>query len=420
MKKIAVLFIVFTMFCLMFSNAYAENVGDLSGIAYYSAIDTYINNYPIFAYNLDGRQLICAEDLRNYGFSVDWDPNARTLSIWPVYETQSIELNPNIKRQIYMQYKRAFNVLHSDIKVLLCGNEIPSYATNGQQLIRIRDLESLGSVEYSFEQNCAKAWINGLPQTDYKPLDVDYDAKMVIVIDAGHGKSSGAMSYEEKINEGYTQKDGSWGEWRHWKNGSACDECCGDNCNHNRTCWYPIGNGDRETEPTINLRNAEAAKYYLENELHYSVRMTRESNEQNPSFSKRVSYCYPNNDLTAKPDAACYICVHSNAGGGRGSSYIAAERSSNYTQKWIDNAFVSQSNELGNLINRRIGIETSLRENGPIGNEGWLILFNKTPIVTAYMEIGFFDSQADLNILNSEYDRIGKAIAYGVNDYLHQ
>ena len=32
------------------------------------------------------------------------------------------------------------------------------------------------------------------------------------------------------------------------------------------------------------------------------------------------------------------------------------------------------------------------------------------------MEIGFFDS-SDLQIINSEYDSIGRAIAYGINDY---
>lgn len=243
----------------------------------------------------------------------------------------------------------------------------------------------------------------------------------IIVLDPGHGKSSGLMSDEEKLAEGYTKKNGAWGEWRHWKNGTADQECEGSGCHGDKECWYPIGNGDRNTEPDINLNNARAAKKYLE-QMGYTVRMTRDADSststENPSFSKRVSYCYPNNDLSASPDASCYICIHSNAGGGSGSAYI--EASGGYTQKWIGTDYASQCNKLGSLINSRITLETSLSAsgNGSIGGEGYLILFNKCPVPAGYMEIGFFDNSSDLSILQSESDKIGKAIAEGVDDYM--
>ncbi len=243
----------------------------------------------------------------------------------------------------------------------------------------------------------------------------------VIVLDPGHGKSSGLMSADEKLAEGYTQRNGAWGEWRHWKNGTANQECEGSGCHGDKECWYPIGSGDRDTEPDINLRNAQAAKKYLER-MGYTVRMTRDENSgtsnENPSFSKRVSYCYPNNDLSAAPDAACYICIHSNAGGGRGSAYI--EASGDYTQKWIEPDYVSQCNKLGAMINERITSETSMGVSGggSIGGEGYLILFNKCPVPAGYMEIGFFDNSSDLSILQSESDLIGKAIAEGADDYI--
>ena len=60
---------------------FAENIGDVTGAVYHSALDTYINNYPIAAYHYEGRQLICAEDLRDYGFSVIWDQASRSLYI---------------------------------------------------------------------------------------------------------------------------------------------------------------------------------------------------------------------------------------------------------------------------------------------------------------------------------------------------
>ncbi len=245
--------------------------------------------------------------------------------------------------------------------------------------------------------------------------------KTVVVIDAGHGKSSSAMSTEEKRAEGYVYNEsrGSWGEWRHYKNGTFGVDCGGSGCTQtapsNGSCWYPMGNGDRDKEPEINLNNALAAKKYLE-EMGYEVRMTRTSNEQNPSMSKRVSYCFPDNDTTQTPDAAAFVCLHSNAGGGSGTSYISLEDT--YTQEYIPSDYNSASNALGNLINNKVAAASGLRENPPIGNEGYLILFNKCPVPIAYMEIGFFDSGSDLSILNSSSDAIGKAVAEGVDEYL--
>ncbi len=245
--------------------------------------------------------------------------------------------------------------------------------------------------------------------------------KTVVVLDAGHGKSSSEMSSDEKTAEGYEYNEnrGSWGEWRHYKNGTYGDDCHGSGCTltapANGSCWYPMGNGDRDTEPDINLQNTLAAKDYLE-EMGYEVRLTRTSNEQNPSMNKRMSYCFPNNDITQQPDAALYVCIHSNAGGGSGTSYISLEGT--YGQSLIPPDYVETSNTAGSIINSKVAAASGLRANGPIGGEGYLILFNKCPVPIAYMEIGFFDNSSDLAILNSSHDEIGRAIAEGVDEYL--
>lgn len=245
--------------------------------------------------------------------------------------------------------------------------------------------------------------------------------KTVIVLDAGHGKSSSEMSSDEKTAEGYeyNEDSGSWGEWRHYKNGTYGDDCHGSGCTltapSGGSCWYPMGNGDRDTEPDINLQNTLAAKDYLE-AMGYEVRLTRTSNEQNPSMNRRVSYCFPNNDITAQPDAALYVCIHSNAGGGSGTSYISLEGV--YEQSLIPPDYVETSNTAGSIINGKVAAASGLRENGAIGGEGYLILFNKCPVPIAYLEIGFFDNSSDLAILNSSHDEIGRAIAEGVDEYL--
>jgi N-acetylmuramoyl-L-alanine amidase len=72
---------------------------------------------------------------------------------------------------------------------------------------------------------------------------------------------------------------------------------------------------------------------------------------------------------------------------------------------------------MGEIINNKVAAATALSKNSPIESP-YLILFNKSPVPIAYMEIGFFDDDSDLSILKSSSDKIGKAIAEGVDEYL--
>ncbi len=257
------------------------------------------------------------------------------------------------------------------------------------------------------------------PENDAQPQSVAQGGK-IIVLDAGHGKSSSAMTADEKTAEGYEYNEsrGGWGEWRHYKNGTFGEDChgsgCTELCPENSSCWYSMGSGDRDDEPEINLNNALAAQKYLK-EMGYTVRMTRTSNEQNPSMNKRVAYCFPDSDISEQPDAALYVCIHSNAGGGRGTSYISL--AGPYRQSFIGDDYISESNRLGSIINEKVAEASGLRENSPISSP-YLILFNKCPVPIAYMEIGFFDNDSDMAILNSSSDEIGRAIAEGIDEYL--
>ena len=84
--------------------------------------------------------------------------------------------------------------------------------------------------------------------------------------------------------------------------------------------------------------------------------------------------------------------------------------------------YVTESNLLGSLINNRITTETSmpLFAGGRYDGLPEAIFFCKSPIPIGYLEIGFFDNSTDLEILNTESEAIGRAIAEGVNDYFAQ
>lgn len=265
---------------------------------------------------------------------------------------------------------------------------------------------------------------NVIGETPVESVSPEPVTKGIIVLDPGHGKSSGAMTSEEKLNDGWIQVSGKdWGEWRHWKSHTTWQDCEGSGCTgrapSNGGCWYPIGYGDRNIEPDINLNNALAAKKLLE-EMGYTVRMTRNSNDENPSMTKRLTYCYPNQDTAQAPDADIFVCLHSNAGGGRGSYYIAL--SGLYDQAGISEDYIQQGNLIGKCINDRIVAETSLSAatGGVYNGYPELVLFCKSPIPIGYMEIGFFDDPTDLNILQTEYEKIGQAIAKGIDDYFNR
>lgn len=236
---------------------------------------------------------------------------------------------------------------------------------------------------------------------------------ITVFLDAGHGKPSGEMTAEEKEKYGWVKNSkGSYGEWRHWRGGEYGTDCCEyDGETHQQGgCWYPIVNGDRNIEPDINLQNCLSAQEYLE-KMGYNVILSRKTNEENPSITKRISDA-------ADADASLYICVHSNAGGGRGTAYISMSKEDGFYAANDVNRAV-QSNILGKTINDKIAENTSLSIHGSgcIDFEPYLILFHKSPIPCAYLEIGFFDNGSDLSILQNERDKIGKSIAEGIDEY---
>ena len=269
--------------------------------------------------------------------------------------------------------------------------------------------------------NTSKVRVTPLPSVSIAPSPTD--APKIIVLDPGHGKPSSLMSAEEKELEGYSYNTlkAQWGEWRHWKSGSSSEQCEGTGCIKTHTpggsCWYPMVNGDRSTELELNLNNALAAKKYLE-AMGYTVRMTRSTNDENPSFSKRISYCYPNNDNTLPADALLYMCIHSNAGEGSGSAYISAQAP--YDQYGITSEYVNDCNTLGSIVNEKIVSSTSLKKHGSgiINGMGALIAFNKSPVPCGYIEAGFYDNQNDLYILQNETEAIGRAIAEGIDEFV--
>lgn len=432
-----------------FSQKDSENTVNAGTVTYSDTIVT-INDIQIPSYDFQSAIYIAAEDLNDFGFEIIRNTDD---SISLNYSSEKAMHSENVLSGKYSDIPDNSKLHFYNHPVTLNGTNIQCYTTYDYHLIPAKSLKRIISLVeedklYAFnttiapenilaitsqgtstaaseqgkESRQANRIIEGSNNARIYRSPANNTSK-IIVLDPGHGKSSSSMSKEEKLSEGYSYNEskGQWGEWRHWKSGTSSVQCEGSGCSKthpaNGGCWYPIGNGDRATEPELNLNNALAAKKYLE-QMGYTVRMTRTSNDENPSFSKRLSYCYPNNDNTQQADALLYMCIHSNAGGGSGTAYISA--SGPYDQKGIRSTYINDCNTLGGIVNEKIVASTSLKKsgNGSIGGLGALIAFCKSPVTCGYMEIGFYDKASDLAILKSESDAIGKAIAEGIDEFV--
>lgn len=400
-----------------------------------------INDTDMAAYDISGGgPYIILEELESAGLAAEFE-DEENISIYYT-EKKEVKIGNISGKKAEIINKKHYINSEKKVKYLKQYSDSSKtvnrmYSVKNLHLISVYDLRSCGIIEETSESSekliamrTAKELIpkmqtakksSGRRPDIVKPSDgeqlTSYDTvKATVFLDPGHGKASGLMSDEEKTEYGWTtDKNGIWGEWRHWRNGKYGADCISDDgVSQSGECFYPIENGDRDEEPDINMQNCLAAKEQLE-QMGYKVVLSRESNYENPSVTKRI-----NNAVISGADL--YVCVHSNAGGGSGTAYISLSEKSGYYTQHPDGEYAKQGNILGKIINGKITEMTSLQTHGSgeIENEEYLILFHKSPMICAYLEIGFFDNENDLKILNEEYDKIGCAIAQGVDEYCAQ
>ncbi len=443
-------FLAAAVISIIMSVSSEKDAHNIAGQAAKSETAITVNGVELPAYEFKDDTYTLADNLIYFGISVEPDEDGKVLNI--TANQDGIPEGMSIEESI-IRMQDDPDVYFPDYVTCINGEQISSWAVDGGTLIPRAALsklgtevydESSGTYSYMFgdygkapenppvptapELTSPEASADTAVSSTQQPAAtavpaVTKEAK-IIVLDPGHGKSSGEMSAEEKAEYGWVNNGDGWGEWRHFKYGTSSPDCEGDGCSHrvtpNGACWYPIGNGDRDTEPAINLNNCLAAKAYLE-QMGYIVRLTRTTNDENPSITRRLTYCYPNNDTSQQPDADIFLCVHSNAGGGSGSAYIELEGPYDQpTTLGSSEAYTDAGNTLGRYINEEIGANTALGTNSPIGGEPELIAFCKCPVICGYMEIGFFDDPSDLEILNSSSDAIGRSIAVGVDRFVRE
>lgn len=141
-------FIVLLIFMISLSNIYIIfSQNKIIGEVLSTDILAYIDNIPIKSFNINGYTYIISEDLRNFGFDVNWSPNDRTLKIErnfnTILEPNSTNILPTNKESIR---KKLYNVYSTDISTYINKKEISAYNVGGQTLIQFDNLEAFGEI----------------------------------------------------------------------------------------------------------------------------------------------------------------------------------------------------------------------------------------------------------------------------------
>ena len=127
--------------------AAAVRVGDIVDRVLATDIDAFINGYQIPSYNIGGKLGVVAEDLRQYGFDVEWNQQKRTLSIVRNEKKSISQIEDSTGSNAVVGTKVA-DVLYTDIVTYLDGKRVASFNIDGRTIIYFSELAAYGSYLY--------------------------------------------------------------------------------------------------------------------------------------------------------------------------------------------------------------------------------------------------------------------------------
>ena len=191
MKQL-VRFVTALILCL--TSLPAVHANAMLGSVYTTDIGALIDRQPIPSYNFQGYTYVKAETLRGYGFRVDWDAEARTLSISREPSGVQDFLAPNeinVKKSDIPYLQKLFDVYETDIKTFLNDQEIPACNIDGSTLVKLSDLSPCGYVRYDDSKRLAM-----LDVTEFE-LDQAWEAadKQPLELEPG-------ITYEGQVRDG--------------------------------------------------------------------------------------------------------------------------------------------------------------------------------------------------------------------------
>jgi hypothetical protein len=139
--------------CIVMPSSAKKN-GSVIGYSRETDINAYIDGHLIGTYNVNNRMAIVAEDLKGYGFSVEWQADGRTLEITRTVNDGKVKYPstyPDAEKNIVKKKigSRVHEILNSDIKTYVNGKEVEGFNINGKTMIYFKELKVFGSVTYN-------------------------------------------------------------------------------------------------------------------------------------------------------------------------------------------------------------------------------------------------------------------------------
>lgn len=125
----------------------AARIGAVVGHTYYTDIAAQIDGHPLRSYNIGGETAVVAEDLREYGFSVVWNGEARTLTVERDLEG-AVTGDYHSPNQAQTVGAVSGDIYSTDIKTYVQGEEVESFALNGETAISFSQLERAGTLTW--------------------------------------------------------------------------------------------------------------------------------------------------------------------------------------------------------------------------------------------------------------------------------
>ena len=172
MKKIISVFLGLYLCLFGGITATANNV---IGYSTYSDIVTYINHFPIPSYNFDGKILVAAEDLMNYGFDVHWNEYKWSLTISRSNNNEINNIIPTFKPSENKLGKRELSITTTKVSVFSGNYQYSSFGgVEGKTLINIEDLRCINGVSVTWvpEINAMKVWVEDGLEMRYAPYEI--------------------------------------------------------------------------------------------------------------------------------------------------------------------------------------------------------------------------------------------------------
>lgn len=165
--KTTITFIILVTVLLSITTlpAGAVSVGSVIGHAQPTDIVASINGYQLESYNVNNLTYICVEDLRYYGFDVNFDSYTKSLSFSRNYNVSYIDpQNTNSNFWSIGSDTGWKSILYTDIVTYADGQYVESSNINGRTIINFNDLSRFGAVSYDDSRREISLTLDGVNQ----------------------------------------------------------------------------------------------------------------------------------------------------------------------------------------------------------------------------------------------------------------